>query len=109
QSPFCGTLEGVSRKLVGVYPRAARRARWMESTAAQLTLLSLAEVWDRVDPLSPDLQANPAQLGLGALPYQELKGPGFERLCYELLVAEGHSPRFFGRSGEMDYGVDIIV
>ena len=77
--------------------------------AAPFTLLSPDEVWDRVDPLAPDLGADPAVFGLGDLPYPQLLGPGFERLCYELLVAEGHSPRFFGRSGQRDYGVDIVV
>jgi len=73
------------------------------------TLLSPAEVWDRVDPLARDLGADPAEAGLADLPYDPLGGPGFERLCYELLVAEGNSPRFFGRSGQRDYGVDILV
>ena len=77
--------------------------------AAPFTLLSPDEVWDRVDPLAPDLGADPAVSGLRDLPYPQLLGAGFERLCYELLVAEGHSPRFFGRSGQKDYGVDIIV
>jgi hypothetical protein len=72
-------------------------------------LLSPPEVWDRLDPLGPDLNAVPSVAGLGALPYHELLGPGFERLCYELLVAEGYCPRFFGRSGQTDYGVDIIT
>jgi len=42
------------------------------------------------------------------LPYAKLKGPGFERLCYETLLAQGHAPRFFGDSGQKDLGVDII-
>jgi hypothetical protein len=81
-----------------------------ETDAAPITLLlSPAEVWDRVDPLASDLGADPAVMRLGELPYAKLLGPGFERLCYELLVAENFSPRFFGRSGQQDYGVDIIV
>jgi len=80
-----------------------------ETAAAPLALLSPGEVWDRVDPLAPDLGVDPAVAELGVLPYAKLLGPGFERLCYELLVAEGHSPRFFGRSGQRDYGVDIVV
>lgn len=79
------------------------------TAATPITLLSPGEVWDRVDPLAPDLGADPQRAGLADLPYGKLLGPGFERLCYELLVAEGHSPRFFGRSGQKDYGVDIIV
>ncbi len=73
------------------------------------TLLSPTEVWDRVDPLATDLGADPPVAGLAALPYAQLLGPGFERLCYELLVAEGYSPRFFGLSGQRDYGVDVIL
>ena len=72
-----------------------------------LSALAPTEVWDRLDPLAPDLALNPD--GLGTLPYGQLKGPGFERLCYELLLAQGLMPRFFGRSGQADYGVDIIV
>jgi len=79
------------------------------AAGAPLTLLSPDEVWDRVDPLSSDLGLDPSKAGLPDLPYAKLLGPGFERLCYELLVAEGHSPRFFGRSGQRDYGVDIVV
>ena len=74
-----------------------------------LTLLSPREIWDRVDPLVADMGVDPSIAGLDNLPYAKLLGPGFERLCYELLVTEGHSPRFFGRSGQRDYGVDIIV
>jgi hypothetical protein len=76
---------------------------------SKTTLLSPGEVWDRVDPLAPDLGADPAVAGLADLPYGRLGGPGFERLCYEVLGSEGHSPRFFGRSGQRDYGVDIVV
>jgi hypothetical protein len=78
------------------------------SDAAELTALSLVEVWDRVDPLGAAINASWHE-SLGALPYHSLGGHGFERLCYELLVAEGHSPRFFGTPGERDYGVDIVV
>ena len=79
-----------------------------KSGDSALVLLSPYENWDRVDPLAPDLGAEPSVAGLAELPYAQLQGPGFERLCYELLVAESHSPRFFGRSGQPDYGVDII-
>jgi len=47
--------------------------------------------------------------GLGVLPYGQLRGLGFERLCYELLVTDGHAPRFFGRSGQRDFEVDILA
>jgi len=74
-----------------------------------ITILSPPEIWERIDPLAPDLGADPGVAGLAHLPYDRLGGVGFERLCYEVLVAEGQSPRFFGRSGQRDYGVDIVV
>jgi hypothetical protein len=79
------------------------------SSDTPLILLSPEEVWDRVDPLASDVGAEPGVANLRELPYAQLLCPGFERLCYELLIAEGHSPRFFGRSGQRDYGVDIVV
>jgi hypothetical protein len=82
---------------------------WDAVNNTGITLLSPAEIWERVDPLAPDLGAEPVEAGLADLPYERLGGPGFERLCYELLVAQSESPRFFGRSGQRDYGVDIIV
>lgn len=43
------------------------------------------------------------------LPYASIGGPGFERLCFHLLLSQGHKPRFFGRSGQAQYGIDLIV
>jgi hypothetical protein len=43
------------------------------------------------------------------LPFASLKGPGFERLCFHLLLAQGRSPRFFGESGSAQFGIDLIV
>ncbi|MEW8590909.1 MAG: hypothetical protein AB2543_17745, partial [Candidatus Thiodiazotropha endolucinida] len=81
----------------------------MPKDQSTISLLSPKEIWDRVDPLADDLHTNPQVKGLADLPYNLLGGSRFERLCYELLVAEGHNPRFFGRSGQSDYGVDIVV
>jgi len=50
-----------------------------------------------------------AVTGVGSLPYGDLKGPGLERLCFELLVSFGYEPRFFGRSGQPQYGVDLVA
>ncbi len=36
-------------------------------------------------------------------------GPGLERLCFHLLLAKGYWPRYFGRNGQAQYGVDLIV
>jgi hypothetical protein len=44
-----------------------------------------------------------------ALPYGLLGGEGLERLCALLLIADLQTPRFFGKSGAADYGVDVIV
>jgi len=45
----------------------------------------------------------------GSLPYGRLGGPGFERLCFHLLLAEGQAPRFWGRSGQAQQGIDLIL
>jgi hypothetical protein len=44
-----------------------------------------------------------------SLPFHDLGGAGLERLCYEILLAKGYEPRFFGRSGQAQYGVDLVV
>lgn len=44
-----------------------------------------------------------------SLPYEELDGLRFERLCYEILCSEGRNPRYNGNSGQRDYGIDIIT
>ena len=43
------------------------------------------------------------------LPYSSLEGPGFERLCFHLLLAFGKRPRFFGKRGQAQWGIDLIV
>ena len=43
------------------------------------------------------------------LPYTRLRGPGFERLCYHLLLSQGKTPRFYGVTGQAQFGVDLIV
>jgi uncharacterized protein YoaH (UPF0181 family) len=47
--------------------------------------------------------------GVDTLPYNDLEGPGFERLCFELLISFGYEPRFFGRSGQLQYGIDLVA
>jgi len=71
--------------------------------------LALAAVWDRVDPLVPDLNIDPAVAGIAELPYGALGGHGFERLIYELLQTENQQPWFFARTGFPDFGVDIVT
>jgi hypothetical protein len=72
------------------------------------TALPLNSVWDRVDPLAPCC-ADPSETGFAELPYKALRGPGFERLIYELLQQENQQPWFFARSGFAQYGVDIVA
>lgn len=43
------------------------------------------------------------------LPYYNLGGPGLERLCFEILLAQQYQPRFFGRSGQRQYGIDLLA
>ncbi len=50
-----------------------------------------------------------AAASVTTLPYATLKGPGFERLVYELLCARGDAPHYFGRSGQEQFGVDLVV
>ena len=80
-----------------------------KATTNPITPLTRVDVWSRLNPLEPSLDADPSRDGLADLPYALLGSAGFERLCYELLVAEGKAPRFFGRNGQADLGVDIIV
>ncbi len=60
----------------------------------------------RYNPLEPGLGITPRGK---VLPYEKLGGHGFERLCFEILVAEGKSAQLFGKAGQPDFGADIIV
>jgi hypothetical protein len=64
-------------------------------------------------PLTGDKNDNaPASSDTTALPYEILPGDGynsFELLCFRVLMAEKMPPHPFGRNGQHDYGVDIIV
>jgi len=44
-----------------------------------------------------------------SLPYHELAGPGLERLCYLMLLEQGGIPRYFGKPGQKQYGIDLLV
>jgi hypothetical protein len=44
-----------------------------------------------------------------ALPYTKLGGPGLERLCFRLLLADRKVPRYFGDNGRAQFGIDLIV
>ncbi|MBW2738308.1 MAG: hypothetical protein JRE64_05540, partial [Deltaproteobacteria bacterium] len=44
-----------------------------------------------------------------SLPYHQLGGLGLERLCYLLLLDQGKVPRYFGNSGQKQYGIDLLV
>jgi hypothetical protein len=44
-----------------------------------------------------------------SLPYLDLGPRGLERLCFQLLVQQGAIPRFFGRPGQAQYGIDLVA
>ena len=66
-----------------------------------------AEVRHCADPFAS--QTHDQWMGPDTLPYSDLKGPGFERLCFEILLSQGYEPRFFGRSGQRQPDVDLLT
>src|ERR1051326_7891669 len=79
----------------------------MSNDFAEMHELGPAEVGHCVTPYFDAPRIVLAELD--TLPYHELDGPGLERLCYELLLANGYEPRFFGRRGQPQYGVDLVA
>jgi len=59
--------------------------------------------------VSGDCRRAVSSYQLDTLPYHELGGPGLERLCFALLQSMGYEPRFFGRSGQRQHGVDLVA
>ena len=74
-----------------------------------LTELKLDDLFHQFDPLLPNLESTIFPEGCFELPYYMLGGPGFERAIYELLLSMKRQPRFFGKSGDAQYGIDIIT
>ena len=70
--------------------------------------LSAKEREKLLDPFPVESAIAPT-LNNRALPYEELDGLRFERLCYEILCSYGKNPRYNGNSGQQDYGVDIVT
>ena len=70
--------------------------------------LSAKEREKLLDPFPVESAIAPT-LNNRTLPYEELDGLRFERLCYEILCSEGKNPRYNGNSGQQDYGVDIVT
>src|ERR1041384_2273783 len=73
---------------------------------------AVSEISDprRIQPLDAGFStARASSAADGALPYHKLGGPGLERLCYSLISARGGVPRYFGDSGQEQYGIDLIV
>ena len=64
-----------------------------------------------VEHLREAFFSQPLERGLDGhhLDYHGLEGPGLERLCFLLLLADGRNPRFFGKSGDAQYGIDLLV
>jgi DNA polymerase III delta prime subunit/uncharacterized protein YoaH (UPF0181 family) len=79
----------------------------MQSEPLRVQELSRTEVI-HLDPQFSPIHAG-TFTGVESLPYNDLKGPGFERLCFELLISFGYEPRFFGRTGQLQYGVDLVA
>lgn len=76
---------------------------------AQPESLSPEEVWSHIDPLAPDSSVESPRRPSTELPYLQLGGRGFERLLYEILQSEGLRPWFFGRSGQSQFGIDLVT
>ena len=70
--------------------------------------LSAKEREELLDPFPVESAMAPT-LNNRSLPYEELDGLRFERLCYEILCSDGKNPRYNGKSGQQDYGVDIVT
>jgi len=66
-----------------------------------------ADVRSCAGPFSQGAQSSFTELE--TLPYHGLEGSGLERLCYQLLLSRGYEPRFFGRSGQPQYGIDLVA
>ncbi len=73
----------------------------------QLHHLSAEESAELLNPFPDELTIT--SFSTESLPYEELDGLRFERLCYEILCSEGKNPRYNGKSGQPDYGVDIVT
>ena len=69
--------------------------------------LSAKEREELLDPFPVESVIEPTLNN--SLPYEELDGLRFERLCYEILCCDGKNPRYNGNSGQQDYGVDIVT
>jgi uncharacterized protein YoaH (UPF0181 family) len=73
----------------------------------------IAQIADREQSTHLSAKTQPVQaeffLTADSLPYEKLGGPGFERLCYLLLLTRGHSPLFFGDTGQAQRGIDLLV
>ena len=79
----------------------------MSETLRELVPLYGEAVAHCTSPFSP---LPVADQGSGLeLPYLALRGPGFERLCFQLLLKDGFVPQFFGVSGQAQYGVDLVA
>lgn len=45
----------------------------------------------------------------GSLPYDILSPEAFERLCFHIILAQVRTPRFWGRRGQKQHGIDLIL
>jgi len=80
-----------------------------EGQQRKIVALTGGEVRHLKQPFHGVFAAGEASGVLDTLPYHKLGDKGFERLCHEILSAQGLTPYFFGDKGDKQYGVDIAV
>jgi len=59
--------------------------------------------------LTAAFHGTPAELVGGELPYHDLGGAGLERLTFLLLAEDYKVPQYFGKVGDPQYGIDLLV
>lgn len=65
--------------------------------------------WTTPITIALDEQLRAAARG-GSLPYDLLDAYAFERLCFHILLTRGQgAPRFWGRRGQAQQGIDLIL
>jgi hypothetical protein len=62
-----------------------------------------------LDPLYSHSRSVASPADWRTLPYHNLGPRGLERLCFDLLVQSGARPRVFGKPGQPQYGIDLLV
>ena len=81
----------------------------MDADIDKIESLDAAEAAHCWDPLF--VTDVPSDCGINdvTLPYLRLGARGLERLCFQLLVQSGVIPRYFGKPGQKQYGIDLVA